>query len=102
MSQPAIKWYICIAYIYLNLVNTTFASPEKLYLGLFSGLHLNQTLTIFERDSYQDNCTIPFEDVQEECKYYGDCCTDPMRIREKLEPGTFSCRHLPSLGLFTF
>jgi len=27
----------------------------------------------------------------EECKYYGSCCSDPIRLREKLKPGTFTC-----------
>ena len=27
----------------------------------------------------------------EECKYYGSCCNDPMRLREMLQKGTFHC-----------
>ncbi|KAF6039654.1 hypothetical protein EB796_002034 [Bugula neritina] len=27
----------------------------------------------------------------EECKYYGECCGDVVRVRERLEPGTFQC-----------
>jgi len=27
----------------------------------------------------------------EKCKYYGSCCEDPMRLREKLARGTFRC-----------
>lgn len=34
--------------------------------------------------------------VAEECKYYGDCCQDPMRVWEQLERDTFSCQKLPS------
>lgn len=29
--------------------------------------------------------------VNETCKYYGDCCNDPMRIHERLVTGTFTC-----------
>ena len=29
-----------------------------------------------------------------ECRFYGECCGDPVRIRERLEPGTFSCLSL--------
>ena len=30
----------------------------------------------------------------EKCKYYGSCCEDPMRLREKLARGTFRCMTL--------
>lgn len=30
----------------------------------------------------------------EECKYYGECCGDPVRIRERLEPGTYQCLNI--------
>ena len=105
-TQSVIKWYICVSYFSLNLVTWAFffETPSDLYLGLYSG---NQTLTVFQRDNFQHGC-VQFpsapnhEGLPEECKYYGDCCRDPMRIREKLEPGTFSCQQLPSLGLFIF
>ena len=34
--------------------------------------------------------------VREECKYYGDCCQDPMRVWEQLHPQTFTCIHIPN------
>ena len=34
--------------------------------------------------------------VKEECKYYGDCCQDPMRVWEQLHPQTFTCTHIPN------
>ena len=27
----------------------------------------------------------------EACKYYGHCCFDVVRMRERLEPGTYNC-----------
>ena len=79
------------------------ATPSDLYLGLYGKDINNKTFTVFKRDNFQYGCTkFPTapntEGLPENCKYYGDCCTDPMRIREKLEPGTFSCQTLPSLG----
>ena len=105
----SVKWHICVVYFYLNLVAwkcfAAQATPSDLYLGLYNKENTNLTLTVFQRDNFQHGC-VEFpsapnrEGLPEECKYYGDCCRDPMRIREKLEPGTFSCQHLPSLGSF--
>ena len=79
------------------------ATPSDLYLGLYSDSS-TKNLTVFQRDNFQHSCVeFPSPNTRglsEECKYYGDCCTDPMRIREKLEPGTFSCQTLPSLGMY--
>ena len=92
----------CALWCTISAENTT---PSDLYLGLYRNEKTNLTLTVFQRDNFQYGC-VQFpsapnhEGLSEECKYYGDCCRDPMRIREKLEPGTFSCQHLPSLGSF--
>ena len=94
-------------YNVLSYVTFTSAFPERvttpssLYIGLYSG---QERLQVITRDNYQHNC-VKFpkapnnKGLSEECKYYGDCCKDPMRIREKLESGTFSCQSLPSLGM---
>ena len=31
---------------------------------------------------------------REECKFYGECCGDPVRIRERLEPDTYHCMNI--------
>lgn len=36
--------------------------------------------------------------VTEECKYYGDCCQDPMRVWEQLDRDTFSCQKLSNVS----
>ena len=40
---------------------------------------------------FYGNCAVFTEQDDEKCKFYGSCCVDPMRLREKLARGTFSC-----------
>ena len=72
----------------------TFTST--LYLGIYSGEESGQ-LREFHRDIYQGGCyeydTADPSTVY--CRFYGDCCVDPMRVRERLEPGSFSCQRAP-------
>ena len=93
--------FVCLIFTVRSQLDIT---PSDLYLGLYSRENINQSLTVFKRDNYQHGCvefpSAPnIEGLSEECKYYGDCCKDPMRIREKLEPGTFSCEQLPAFGM---
>ena len=57
-------------------------------LGLFSSeIRDSWSYTLIQNLTCQE--FIP--GVEESCKYYGDCCKDPMRIRERLLSGTFTC-----------
>ena len=84
----------------LFLVHLLFCEalpPPSLYLGLYSESKTDE-LREFTRDSYQKQCYsyTAGDNSTEHCRFYGDCCVDPMRVRERLEPGTFSCLKNPA------
>lgn len=73
--------------------------------GMLFGILNDPPRTINNITLTQSNCgcRLFVPQISEECKYYGDCCADPMRVRERLEPGTFSCIPSPILdGKFIF
>jgi len=45
-------------------------------------------------------CEHFLQEWTEECKYYGSCCNDPMRLREKLKSGTFRCTTIDTTSDF--
>lgn len=65
--------------------------PSPIYMGLYNSKNTSEEFRVLKRDSYQYGCTPFNRSTEESCKFYGDCCVDPMRLRERLEPGTFSC-----------
>lgn len=71
--------------------------PGALYLGLYKPNNTEQ-LTSFKMDLVQRRCYDykAGDNTTEHCRLYGDCCVDPMRMREKLELGTFSCQQTPA------
>ena len=102
-TRRLLSTYLVALWLSSTQVICDEVTPSDLYLGLFSEENTNQNFTVFKRDNFQHSCvTFPsapnHEGLSEECKYYGDCCKDPMRIREKLEPGTFACEPVSSLG----
>ncbi|XP_067947983.1 uncharacterized protein [Watersipora subatra] len=40
----------------------------------------------------REGCEELSDSVGEQCKFYGECCGDPVRIRERLEPSVFRCK----------
>ena len=88
---------ICLVMLCNNLTPMFAAFTSTLYLGIYSGEESGQ-LQEFHRDIYQGGCyeydtTDPWTVY---CRLYGDCCEDTMRVRERLEPGTFSCLKNPA------
>ena len=66
---------------------------SSLYLGLYSDFRPTNLYELM-RDNHQQFCH-NYSSTQH-CRFYGDCCVDPMRVRERLEPGTFSCQRSPA------
>jgi len=62
--------------------------PTYIPLGLFSEEIPRLLYYMLPQDR---TCQEFIPGVEESCKYYGDCCKDPMRIRERLLSGTFTC-----------
>jgi len=75
--------------VFLPLSAVTSSSDKQFPVGILTG----QPITTVQGSLYTSggNCTQFSEGTEEDCKYYGDCCNDPMRLRERLEKGTFSC-----------
>ena len=106
--KVSILWPIMRGWFYLSviitfllfLVHLLFCEalpPPSLYLGLYSESKTGE-LREFTRDSYKKQCYsyAAGDNSTEHCRFYGDCCVDPMRVRERLEPGTFSCLKNPA------
>ena len=55
-------------------------------------LHPQPEKIVYERRN-NSNCNT-LRSQREECKFYGECCGDPIRIRERLEPETFQCMNI--------
>ncbi|XP_067948532.1 uncharacterized protein [Watersipora subatra] len=49
---------------------------------------------MYVRNPYTASCQRIYGDYGEACKFYGECCQDPVRIREQLAPGTFECQNV--------
>lgn len=49
---------------------------------------------VYSHNVNKAKCDTITDSTDDECKYYGECCGDPVRIRERLEPGTFECMNI--------
>ena len=99
--HPTLKWVVALVatITVCDAQFTLFQPPPSLYLGLYSDSRSpGGALTEFKRDNHQEGCYTYTRgnSSTEHCRFYGDCCVDPMRVRERLEPGTFSCLKNPA------
>lgn len=80
----------------------TVYPPDPLVLGVIgqqSNVSVRNDTQVLYRVREQNGCKEFIPKISEECKYYDDCCSDIIRIKEKLAPGTYSCKSTILQGL---
>jgi len=80
-------------YLLISLATATLAQPFGTLYRVGQLERLKQEVEmVAERTS--GDCDHFNDGHNEECKYYGSCCNDPMRLREMLQRGIFHCETL--------
>jgi len=84
---------ICNCLVYLPVLLSVLDNVESLEIniGMFSKNWTNGSLTTITYNETGGFCILFGSYRVEECKYYGECCGDVVRIRERLEHGTYQC-----------
>jgi len=87
---------ICNCLVYLPILLSVLGNVEllELNIGMFSKNWTNgsmKTITYNEDDGF---CNGFYIGEAEACKYYGECCGDVVRIRERLGHGTYQCMNI--------
>ncbi|XP_067949541.1 uncharacterized protein [Watersipora subatra] len=76
------------------LVNLLQISWQQEVLHVPVETESGTVVVIYERYDSAMSCSLLSRSGREECKYYEECCYDPVRIREVLEPGTYQCQNI--------
>jgi len=77
-------------HLLISLVTVTLVQP----FSLINHLKNLQPLVELVEEGGSGGCS-PFTVGNDtECKYYGSCCNDTMRLRDMLQRGTFHCKTL--------
>jgi len=77
---------ICNCLVYLPILLSVLDSVESLEIniGIFSKNLTSGNLTTIFYNEDDGFCSGFYIDSEEECKYYGECCGDVVRIREPI------------------
>jgi len=83
--------YDCLVYLTILLSVLDSVESLEINIGIFSKNLTNGNLTTIFYNEKGWFCNSFSFGREEACKYYGECCGDVVRIRERLEHGTYQC-----------
>ena len=79
-------WFFIFNQLYIVQLYEIIDVPYKRSLT-------DNTTQIFQYKRNWEGCQ-QIDSNGEECKFYGECCGDPVRIRERLEPESYQCMNI--------